>query len=101
MGSFKVTIDRIENSVAVLLVRDDESVLLTSLLFYYLGGAGKVIFWIFVSPEMYGGQKPQKEKSQHCLNSFKIKMKIRIRTQEVGVEMKQVRKTPKDPFCTQ
>jgi hypothetical protein len=26
MGSFKVTIDRIENSIAVLLLRDDESV---------------------------------------------------------------------------
>ncbi len=46
MESFKVTLDRIEEGIAVLLVRNEEKIKINIPLFYCLLKAEKGIFWI-------------------------------------------------------
>jgi hypothetical protein len=44
MKSFKVTLDRIEDKIAVLLVRDEETIKINIPLFYYLPKVKKETF---------------------------------------------------------
>lgn len=60
MKSFKITLDRIEEGIAMLLVRDDETVQINTLSFCYLF-AKKEISWILLLRRMFKRQRCEGE----------------------------------------
>jgi hypothetical protein len=64
MGSFKVTIDRIENNIAVLLVRDDESVMINiPLILLPEGSREGDILDIYITRDVRGTETAKREVS--------------------------------------
>jgi len=82
MEKLKVTLDRIEDDTAVLLVRDEEATKIDIPLFYCLLKVGKGISWILSLPKIHRKQRMLKKESRVYLKSLR---KNRDGMKDVGI----------------
>ena len=102
MENFKVTLDRIEENIAVLLVRDEEKIKI-NIPFILLSSGSKEgdILDIAITLGMCKGQRLQKKEFQHCLRSLKTRSEaneshaLEIATLELEMRSRNKQSPPK------